>query len=40
MAKDEMLRGVSSSALFDLGATIPVGYDSVPAPRAVAVDFR
>ncbi|GFS40368.1 transducin/WD40 repeat-like superfamily protein [Actinidia rufa] len=37
--KDEMLRGVSSSALYDLGATIPVGYDSVPAPRAVSVDF-
>ncbi|PSS08003.1 Cleavage stimulation factor subunit like [Actinidia chinensis var. chinensis] len=37
--KDEMLRGVSSSTLFDLGATMPVGYDSVPAPRAVAVDF-
>ncbi|XP_028082251.1 cleavage stimulation factor subunit 50-like isoform X2 [Camellia sinensis] len=37
--KDEMLRGISSSALFDSGAAVPVGYGSIPAPRAVAVDF-
>ena len=38
--KDEMLRWVSSFALFDSGAAIPVGYGSVPAPHAVAVDVR
>ncbi|KAE9467154.1 hypothetical protein C3L33_00938, partial [Rhododendron williamsianum] len=38
--KDEMLRGVSSSPLFDSGAAIPAGYGSIPEPRVVAVDFR
>ncbi|KAI8543107.1 hypothetical protein RHMOL_Rhmol08G0192700 [Rhododendron molle] len=38
--KDEMLRGVSSSTLFDSGAAIPAGYSSIPEPRVVAVDFR
>ncbi|KAK6148631.1 hypothetical protein DH2020_019543 [Rehmannia glutinosa] len=35
--KDEMLRGVSSTTLFD--SSIPTGYGSIPAPRVVAVDF-
>ncbi|GER41941.1 transducin/WD40 repeat-like superfamily protein [Striga asiatica] len=38
MEKDEMLRGVSSTTLFDSG--IPTGYGSIPAPRVVSVDFR
>ncbi|KAL6995043.1 Cleavage stimulation factor subunit 50 [Sarracenia purpurea var. burkii] len=38
--KDDMLRGVSSSPLFDSGAVIPAGYDSIPVPRSAAVDFR
>ncbi|XP_058180720.1 cleavage stimulation factor subunit 50 [Rhododendron vialii] len=37
--KDEMLRGVSSSPLFDSGAAIPARYGSIPEPRVVAVDF-
>ncbi|CAK9147937.1 unnamed protein product [Ilex paraguariensis] len=37
--KDEMLRGVSSSVLFDSNTVIPAGYGSIPPPRAVAVDF-
>ncbi|XP_062170792.1 cleavage stimulation factor subunit 50 isoform X1 [Alnus glutinosa] len=37
--KDEMLRGVTSSALFDLGTSLPASYGSIPAPRAAAVDF-
>ncbi|KAK6123135.1 hypothetical protein DH2020_043131 [Rehmannia glutinosa] len=36
--KDEMLRGVSSTTLFD--SSISTGYGSIPAPRVVAVDFR
>ncbi|KAK6276104.1 hypothetical protein POUND7_005813 [Theobroma cacao] len=36
--KDEMLRGVSSSALFDLGGAS--AYGSIPAPRVSSVDFR
>ncbi|KAK6261759.1 hypothetical protein QUC31_007575 [Theobroma cacao] len=36
--KDEMLRGVSSSALFDLGGAL--AYGSIPAPRVSSVDFR
>lgn len=36
--KDEMLRGVSSTTLFD--SSIPSGYGSIPAPRVVSVDFR
>ncbi|KAL6584101.1 Cleavage stimulation factor subunit 50 [Orobanche minor] len=35
--KDELLRGVSSTTLFDSG--IPTGYGSIPAPRVVSVDF-
>ncbi|GFP90667.1 cleavage stimulation factor subunit 50 [Phtheirospermum japonicum] len=35
--KDEMLRGVSSTKLFD--SSIPTGYGSIPAPRVVSVDF-
>ncbi|KAL3640511.1 Cleavage stimulation factor subunit 50 [Castilleja foliolosa] len=35
--KDEMLRGVSSTTLFD--SSIPTGYGSIPAPRVVSVDF-
>lgn len=35
-----MLRGVTSSALFDLGTSLPASYGSIPAPRAAAVDFR
>ncbi|KAI3454799.1 hypothetical protein Pfo_011462 [Paulownia fortunei] len=35
--KDEMLRGVSSTTLYD--SSIPTGYGSIPAPRVVAVDF-
>jgi cleavage stimulation factor subunit 1 len=38
--KDETLRGVTSSALFDLGTSLPASYGSIPAPRAAAVDFR
>ncbi|KAK2972653.1 hypothetical protein RJ640_017278, partial [Escallonia rubra] len=38
--KDEMLRGVSSSGLFDSNMPMPAAYGSIPAPRAVAVDFR
>ncbi|GMY15485.1 cleavage stimulation factor subunit 50 [Fagus crenata] len=37
--KDEMLRGVTSSALFDLGSSLPAAYGSIPAPRTAAVDF-
>ncbi|XP_042040565.1 cleavage stimulation factor subunit 50-like isoform X1 [Salvia splendens] len=35
--KDEMLRGVSSTTLFD--SSIPSAYGSVPAPRVVSLDF-
>lgn len=35
--KDEMLRGVSSTTLFD--SSIPSAYGSVPAPRVVSMDF-
>ncbi|KAJ7978758.1 cleavage stimulation factor subunit 50 [Quillaja saponaria] len=37
--KDDSLRGVSSP-LYDMGASGPVAYGSVPAPRTAAVDFR
>ncbi|KAA8542563.1 hypothetical protein F0562_023715 [Nyssa sinensis] len=36
--KDEILRGVSST-VFDSSAATPAAYGSIPAPRAVAVDF-
>ncbi|KAL3824726.1 hypothetical protein ACJIZ3_020755 [Penstemon smallii] len=35
--KDEMLRGVSSTTSFD--SSVPIGYGSIPAPRAASVDF-
>ncbi|KAM7479813.1 hypothetical protein LguiA_028026 [Lonicera macranthoides] len=38
--KDEILRGVSSTALFDSSMAIPAAYGSIPAPRAVAVLLR
>ncbi|XP_038687760.1 cleavage stimulation factor subunit 50 isoform X2 [Tripterygium wilfordii] len=34
-----MLRGVSSTVMYDLGASIPAGYGSIPAPRAASIDF-
>ncbi|EXB28922.1 hypothetical protein L484_012681 [Morus notabilis] len=38
--KDEMLRGVSSTGLYDLGTSIPAVYGSVSAPlTAAAIDF-
>lgn len=37
--KDEIVRGVTSSALFDSSMATPAAYGSIPAPRAVAVDF-
>ncbi|KAG6632882.1 hypothetical protein I3843_12G009200 [Carya illinoinensis] len=37
--KDEILRGITSSAYYDLGASLPASYGSIPAPRAAAVDF-
>ncbi|KAI4343987.1 hypothetical protein L6164_011267 [Bauhinia variegata] len=37
--KDEVLRGTSSSPLYDLGASMPVAYGSVPAQRTSGVDF-
>lgn len=40
MEKDEILRGITSSAYYDLGASLPASYGSIPAPRAAAVDFR
>lgn len=40
MEKDEILRGVTSSAYYDLGASLPATYGSIPVPRAAAVDFR
>ncbi|KAB1216819.1 Cleavage stimulation factor subunit 1 [Morella rubra] len=38
--KDEILRGVTSSASYDLSTSLPATYGSIPAPRAAAVDFR
>lgn len=40
MEKDEILRGVTSSASYDLSTSLPATYGSIPAPRAAAVDFR
>ncbi|PON83015.1 Guanine nucleotide-binding protein, beta subunit [Trema orientale] len=37
--KDEMIRGVSSSALYDLSGSISAGYGTSPASRAAAIDF-
>lgn len=38
--KDEMLKGVTSSALYDLGTSLPAAaYGSIPAPRTATVDF-
>lgn len=38
--KDETIRAVSSSGLYDLGSSIPTVYGSVPAPHgAAAIDF-
>ncbi|KAM0018981.1 putative transcription factor WD40-like family [Helianthus debilis subsp. tardiflorus] len=37
--KDETGRGLSSSALFDSTTALPTTYGSIPAPRAVSVDF-
>ncbi|XP_015571998.2 cleavage stimulation factor subunit 50 isoform X1 [Ricinus communis] len=37
--KDEMLRGVTSTAMYDLGTLLPAAYGSIPAPRAASVDF-
>lgn len=36
--KDEMLRGVSSTTLYD--SSIPTAYGLVPTPRVVSMDFR
>ena len=39
--KEEMLKGVTSSALYDLGTSLPAAaYGSIPAPRTTTVDFR
>ncbi|KAJ0630466.1 putative transcription factor WD40-like family [Helianthus annuus] len=37
--KDETGRGLSTSALFDSTTALPTAYGSIPAPRAVSVDF-
>lgn len=37
--KDDTLKGVSSSPLFDSGMAIPAAYGSMLAPRTVAIDF-
>ena len=38
--KDDTMRGVSSSTLFDSSTALPAAYGSIPASRAVSVDFR
>ncbi|KAI3504707.1 hypothetical protein L1887_26380 [Cichorium endivia] len=37
--KDETVRGVSSSPLFDSSTSLPAAYGSIPPPRVVSVDF-
>lgn len=37
--KDDTLRGVSSSTLFDSSTALPAAYGSIPASRVVSVDF-
>lgn len=37
--KDDTLKGVSSSPLFDSGMAIPAAYGSMLAPRTVSIDF-
>ncbi|KAL4566456.1 hypothetical protein LXL04_030571 [Taraxacum kok-saghyz] len=37
--KDETLRGVLSSTLFDSNTVLPSSYGLIPPPRAVSVDF-
>ncbi|KAK9080387.1 hypothetical protein SSX86_000145 [Deinandra increscens subsp. villosa] len=37
--KDETGRGLSTSILFDSNTALPSTYGSIPAPRAVSVDF-
>lgn len=37
--KDETLRGLSSSTLFDSSTALPAAYGSIPPPRSVSVDF-
>jgi cleavage stimulation factor subunit 1 len=36
---DEISRGISSTSKFDSSTVVPAAYGSIPAPRAVAVDF-
>ncbi|WCJ35822.1 Cleavage stimulation factor subunit 50 [Euphorbia peplus] len=37
--KDDILKGVSSTAMYDSGTLAPTVYGSVPASRAASVDF-
>ncbi|KAJ4846384.1 hypothetical protein Tsubulata_043424 [Turnera subulata] len=37
--KDETLRGVSSTALYDSGSLVSAAYGAIPAPRTASVDF-
>ncbi|KAK9698330.1 hypothetical protein RND81_08G096600 [Saponaria officinalis] len=37
--KDEPIKSVSATSLFDSWASIPVAYGSIPVPQTFAVDF-
>ncbi|XP_020537453.1 cleavage stimulation factor subunit 50 isoform X2 [Jatropha curcas] len=37
--KDEMLRGITSTPMYDLGTLVPAAYGSIPAHRVASIDF-